>query len=207
MKKIILITAMTILSLMAIAQNNDSIAVMEMIDNDITTFLGIPVTGTKSEVESKILAKGYEWRQDRSGTKCLYGQFNGKDVGIVVVTNHDKVYRIYIQYLNTMDEGDIKREFNNLVAQFEDNERYEKPEKDQRLGDNVDISYEMTCEHKRFIAEFYQKNKKIELSHIVVDGLNFQNKKVWFMISRQGTDYYIAMYYDNLWNMPNGEDL
>lgn len=207
MRKIILIMVCLVMSLSMYGQDNDSVRIFNTVHNDITTFLGIPVTGTKSEVESKILAKGYEWRQDRSGTKCLYGQFNGHDVAIVVVTNHDKVYRIYIQYMNAMDEGDIKREFNHLVAQFEDNERYEKPEKNQQLGNDVDISYEMRYKHKRFIAEFYQKNKPIETSHIKVDGMCYYNKKVWFMISEAVGGYCIAMYYDNLWNMPNGEDL
>jgi len=32
-------------------------------------------------------------------------------------------------------------------------------------------------------------------------------KRVWFMIAKYGVEYYIAMYYDNGYNMANGEDL
>lgn len=33
------------------------------------------------------------------------------------------------------------------------------------------------------------------------------NKQVWFMISEFQGEYYISMYYDNLYNEANGEDL
>ena len=208
MKKIILITAMTLLSLMAIAQNNDSIAVMEMIDNDVTTFLGIPVDGKKDDMMLELIKKkGFKPRSTGYGLEYLQGVFNGQDVMVIIATYRNKVYRVYIQENNAHSAGDIKLHYNNLVRQFEKNQNYIEPDKDQTIPDDVNISDEMINHEKKFIAEFYQKNKKMELSNVVVNGLNFQNKKVWFMISRHGENYYIAMYYDNLWNMPNGEDL
>ena len=33
------------------------------------------------------------------------------------------------------------------------------------------------------------------------------NKQVWFMICESYGEYYIAMYYDNVYNQANGEDL
>ena len=34
-----------------------------------------------------------------------------------------------------------------------------------------------------------------------------EKKSVWFMICKDGGEYYIAMYYDNKYNEANGEDL
>ena len=35
----------------------------------------------------------------------------------------------------------------------------------------------------------------------------FKKKTVWFIISESYGKYYIAMYYDNVYNQANGEDL
>lgn len=53
---------------------------------EVTKFLGIPVDGYKSEMIQKLKAKGYKYN---STTDCLEGEFNGIDVGIMVVTNGD----------------------------------------------------------------------------------------------------------------------
>ena len=36
---------------------------------------------------------------------------------------------------------------------------------------------------------------------------NLSNKMVWFTIDEYGSGYRILMYYDNLYNRSNGEDL
>ena len=96
---------------------------------------------------------------------------------------------------------------NNLVKQFENNPNYVKPETDQTITDDIDISREMNNNEYRFIAEFYQKNKTIEFPNLKIKGLILKNKKVWFRIGRQGDQYYLAMYYDNEYNKPDGDDL
>ena len=57
------------------------------------------------------------------------------------------------------DEANIKIRFNTLVGQFERNKRYTQgiDEKDQRIPDNENISYEMTVNNKVYEAAFYQK--------------------------------------------------
>lgn len=207
MKKTFFIVVMAIMSLMATAQNKDSDDVEKMLLNDVTTFLGIPVDGTPKKMKKAIIKKGFVSKKSREGIEYLQGQFNGQDVMVVLATHHGKVYRVYIQEKNGVSEAFIKIHYNNLVKQFENNPNYVKPETDQTITDDIDISREMNNNEYRFIAEFYQKNKTIEFPNLKIKGLILKNKKVWFRIGRQGDQYYLAMYYDNEYNKPDGDDL
>lgn len=86
---------------------------------EVTKFLGIPVDGYKTEMIQKLKAKGYTYN---STTDCLEGEFNGRDVEIAVVTNNNKVYRIFVADKYSVDESQIKIRFNNLCQQFSNNE-------------------------------------------------------------------------------------
>jgi len=125
---------------------------------DVTTFLGIPVDGTKSAMKQKLIAKGFKPKIE-DGIDFLEGEFNGRDVQIYIVTNNNKVYRLMLADKLLSDEANIKIRFNTLVGQFERNKRYTQgiDEKDQRIPDNEDISYEMTVNNKVYEAAFYQK--------------------------------------------------
>ena len=133
---------------------------------DVTTFLGIPVDGFKSEMRKKLIAKGFE---PVTGQEYLKGEFNGTDVHVYIATNNNKVYRIMLCDANTQDEAGIKIRFNKLVSQFERNKRYLALDK-YTLSDDVDISYEMTVNNKNFDALYYQ-NVDIEK----VDSTTFLN--------------------------------
>lgn len=125
---------------------------------DVTTFLGIPVDGTKSAMKQKLIAKGFKPKIE-DGIDFLEGEFNGRDVQIYIVTNNNKVYRLMLADKLLSDEANIKIRFNTLVGQFERNKRYTQgiDEKDQRIPDNENISYEMTVNNKVYEAAFYQK--------------------------------------------------
>lgn len=51
-------------------------------------FLGIPVDGTKDNVETQLIKKGFKrnFRED-----CFEGRFNGQDVQVAIVSNKDLV--------------------------------------------------------------------------------------------------------------------
>lgn len=125
---------------------------------DVTTFLGIPVDGTKTEMKKKLMAKGFTPKVE-DGTEFLEGEFNGMDVQIYIVTNNNKVYRLMLADKLLVDEANIKIRFNTLVGQFERNSRYSAPIEieDQRIPDNEDISYEMNIHKKIYEAVFFQK--------------------------------------------------
>lgn len=122
--------------------------------NDVTTFLGIPVDGFKSEMKQKLVSKGFVPK--KVGTnEFLEGEFNGTDVRVYIATNNNKVYRIMLCDANTQNEANIKIRFNKLVSQFENNKRYTSLDK-YTLSDEENISYEMTVNKKNYDALFYQ---------------------------------------------------
>ena len=157
MKKFLFSLLATLLTLSLYAQN------------DVTTFLGIPVDGFKSEMRQKLIAKGFTPK--KVGTnEYLEGEFNGTDVHIYIATNNNKVYRIMVCDANTQDEANIKIRFNRLVNQFKNNKKYTSLDQ-YTISDTEDISYEMLFHKKTFDALFYQ-NPDMEK----VDTLALQNK-------------------------------
>ena len=119
---------------------------------DVTKFLGIPVDGTKNAMIQKLRAKGFTYN---SVTGVLEGEFNGSQVQISVVTNRNKVYRIFIADKYTCDEGDIKIRFNNLCRQFENNGKYIGDE-NQTIPDDEKIDFvaaRILKEHKAAFLE------------------------------------------------------
>lgn len=133
----------------------------------VTTFLGIPVDGTKAEMKRKLIAKGFTPKSFEDA-EWLEGQFNGRDVKLLIATNNNKVYRIMVADVNRTDEANIKIRFNNLVSQFEENSRYYAPDT-VRIDDSVDLSYEMTVKNKVFEAAFYQKHIASEAENEAID--------------------------------------
>ena len=142
MKKVILLVLLFI-SIFANAQK------------DVTTFLGIPVDGTKAEMKQKLIAKGYTPKTDLAGKEYLEGEFNGTDVRIHIITNNNKVYRIMVSDVNQLDEANIRIRFNRLVSQFKNNKRYFSFE-DYYLPESENISYEMRIHNKIYEASFFQ---------------------------------------------------
>ena len=81
MKKISLVVILLMLSIVSFAQK------------EVTKFLGIPVDGTKQEMEQKLKNKGFVQINGLSG---LSGEFNGKDVFVLIQTVKGKVWRLNI---------------------------------------------------------------------------------------------------------------
>lgn len=131
---------------------------------DITTFLGIPVTGTKSEMLKKLQAKGYKLCSDQQGEYYVEGEYNGIDVDIHIATNNNQVYRLMITDKHGCSETNIKIRFNRLCAQFAKNKRYTHFE-DQTISADEDISLGLVT-GKRYEAIFYQTPLEIDSAAI-----------------------------------------
>ena len=192
-------------------------------------FLGIPVDGSKAEMISKLKQKGYTLCKEPqlAEYETMEGEFNGRNVHITVVTNNNKVYRIVVQDVKTMNETDIKIRYNTLVQQFQNNKKYfSNISTDQYLDKDFDISYEMSVNNKRIQASFIQrltdeeiktllnaqseiKNYDQDFQNLVFEQAAIESNTVWFMIAKLDyiDEYWIALYYDNLNNAPNGDDL
>ena len=122
---------------------------------DVTKFLGIPVDGSKSAMIQKLKAKGFTYN---ASDDEFSGEFNGKDVNVRIVTNNNKVYRIFVSDAVGATEGNIKVNFNKLCNQFGKNEKY-VPQNvlgGFEIGEDEDISYEMSVHQKRYQAAYYQ---------------------------------------------------
>ena len=181
MKKILLSLTLLMLSVAMYAQN------------EVTKFLGIPIDGTKADMIQKIKAKGFSYNAQED---CLEGIFNGENVYISILTNKSKVWRIAVTDKTDFDEGQIKRRFNKLCQQFDDNPKYYSLKGIQKLSDNDDISYEMISHHKQFEAVYYQLPHEGAL-----------NRTVWFTIGGVYDEYHISIFYENNKNESHGEDL
>lgn len=84
--------------------------------SDVTTFLGIPVDGPKSEMIKKLEDKGFVYHKQ---TDCLTGEFNDQEVELYIVTNDNKVRRIAVAFPVTRQESQIKIQYNKLYQQFQ----------------------------------------------------------------------------------------
>lgn len=79
MKKLLTLILLLMVSVEMYAQSN------------VTTFLGIPVDGTKSSMIQKLEKKGFVYNQEED---LLEGEFNGQDVFIGIQTQKGKVWGI-----------------------------------------------------------------------------------------------------------------
>lgn len=131
-----------------------SLSITMYAQKDVTTFLGIPVDGYKSEMRQKLIKKGFTPKR-HGKDEYFKGEFNGTDVHVYIVTNNNKVYRIMVCDANTQNEANIKIRFNNLVSQFENNKRYSSLDQ-YSISEDEHISYEMLVNHKNYEAIFYQ---------------------------------------------------
>lgn len=125
--------------------------------NDVTQFLGIPVDGSKYEMIQKLKAKGFE--NSSFDKDVLTGEFNGSNVDVYVVTTNNKVSRIMVADVNTMDATDIRIRFNTLCRQFQKSKKYLPASlsvEDYSLSDDEDISYGISVRKKRYEATYCQ---------------------------------------------------
>lgn len=239
MRRFITTIILLLVSILAIAQTS--------VEGTLK-FLNIPIDGTKENMISRIKEKGFRYDSYKD---CLRGQFNGKDVEVYVVTNHNVVDRIYVAYPE-MSESRVITEYNILLGQFNRNKKYIALQENEKIPDNEDLSYEMTVKNKKYGASFmhispdlfseeeidniHALREKVEgmsseevqaMGQAMADSLQTRNFEisiedtmkalnklmslvsgnVWFTIHERYGDYQIGIYYDNLKNRPDGEDL
>lgn len=125
----------------------------------VTKFLGIPVDGTKAEMTSKLIAKGFTLKAI-GNTEFLEGEFNGAKVHLYIITHNNKVWRIMLCDAIPTDEDNIKIRYNTLIRQFEANNKYETiiavP-----IDESVRLLNAMMEDHKIFEAAFNQKESTV----------------------------------------------
>ncbi len=95
----------------------------------------------------------------------------------------------------------------NVPAEIKNNELY--PELIQLFNENLTVeSFREYINSK--ITNEEERQQWDEVRSMVIKALTSQlalNRQVWFTIDKRGSSYSILMYYDNIWNRANGEDL
>ena len=236
--------------------------------NTALKFLGIPIEGSEIAFTEKLKTKGFRYDSYTEGYK---GQFNGQIVTVYVHTNHQLVDRVYVSFPTTRSESDTRTDFNTLLRQFNKSGKYIDLSFNEEIPSTEDISYEITCNNKRYQASFCyfdpdqdqalfidklcdelsnsfsgeqvalmraslneslkqssgDQNSSIDdalqdffdklssnpdemilyISKILDAWKNIADGDVWFMIHEHYGQYNIGLYYDNLHNKANGEDL
>ena len=150
MKRIIALLVI-ISSFLSLSAQVDSTIIQKLEEADLRPqFLGIPVDGTKDEMISALKAKGFKYDELYDNLK---GQFNGKDVTVLIRTNRDVVDRVYVDYV-TADKSQIITQYNTLLRQFQNNSKYIELVDNESIDSKENISYEMTVNNKSYQAAF-----------------------------------------------------
>lgn len=144
MRRFICLTFFLFFSILSFGQNSGALK-----------FLGIPVDGPETQFVSQLKTKGFAYD---ALTKSYKGQFNGQNVNVLIHTNHNLVDRVMVVFPEK-SERDIRIEFNRLLSQFDENQKYMNLGLSEPIPDNENISYEITVNNKQYQADFYYFNQ------------------------------------------------
>lgn len=202
---------------------------------DVTKFLGIPVDGTKAEMIRKLEAKGFTVLNKETltgefnGENVLVGiMTNNNKVWRIVITDKNtrddrqikiRFNTLFDQFKNNKHYSIASMECNtipvneNIPQEILVNKKiyeavfYQYPfDLDKYFEDESNyIKTKYTSEQLADQTEELQKQISDDRFHFFFNTIS--NKLVWFKISESNGEYYIAMYYENLYNRANGEDL
>lgn len=211
------------------------LAISAYAQSDITKFLGIPVDGTKSEIMEKLKSKGFKYDRDLdclmgdfngNEVSILIGTYKDKVWRILladVKTSNEaeiknRFNRLCKQFL---DNKNYMPPLSNYIIPQDEDISYEMNVNKKRYdayyfqvpADNDKFLNDL---NKRLFQSFTEEQinnptdedrKKIE--QVGADNMieMLSKKQVWFTIYEQYGEYRIAMYYENGYNSPNGEDL
>ena len=225
MKKLLTITMLLISSIFVYAQQ------------DVTKFLGVPVDGSKSEMIQKLKAKGYTSSQHNKDILVgefngmnvnIHVVTNNNKVYRIMVCDANSIdegeikirfnrlcgqFKKNSKYLSLKDytipdDEDISYEMTVNSKKYEA-VFYQAP----LVVDSVETANKLRAALLVKYTEDQLANPTEEIkkdiyetsTSFVVDMM--LKKPVWFRIEKFAGKYYIAMYYDNEYNMANGEDL
>lgn len=203
---------------------------------DVTKFLGIPVDGTKSEMIQKLKAKGFvtsaidkEFLEGEfNGTQVYVGVVTTNNkVSRIMLMDATKVNetdikirfnRLCEQFQNnkkymSLDDQSIPEDENIFYEMTVHKKRYQAVfYQDPQTPDSTETTnFTETLLSKYTKEELANPTEEIqkEIIQSAMDAAmdKIRKKMVWFMISEELGNYWITLYYDNEYNMANGDDL
>ena len=141
MRKLIAILSLLFFSFVALGQTEKEGTIK---------FLGIPVDGSKEEMISKLKEKGFVYNSFFDEIK---GEFNGRDVNLYIRTHHGLVDRVCVVFPST-GKRQVIQEYNNLLSQFQSNEKYMELLPNTKIPSTENIDYEMSIRNKTYSSSF-----------------------------------------------------
>ena len=171
--------------------------------SDCITFLGIPIDNDIQTFCKELENKGFTNISDKlksNASNSIYaemlnnvyaGEFNCYMVGIQVQTIKNKVWRVIVIDLAASDDNNIKHRFNRTFNQLNSNSKYQYYSGSE-IPDDINITYEIIVNGKTYWACFYTKNT---------------NGCVKLTYGKEQDGYRLTLYYENLNNFTNGDDL
>lgn len=116
----------------------------------VIKFMNIPIDGPEENMKQQLEEKGFKYNMFEA---CYQGQFNGKNVSVLISTNHNLVDRICVIYPD-MPETVIKSEYNRLLDQFQNNNKYLSLPSNKAIPDGENFKYEMSLHNKVYSCSF-----------------------------------------------------
>lgn len=159
----------------------------------ITTFLGIPVDGSKPHFIQKMKARGFRREAKDSN---LTGMFEGRPVIAQVFANKGRVYRVMITDMEaTADVNEIVWKYNCLIDSLRNSSEYTEYEWNHYIRETEAPFYEDYIREGYYYAEFFQVNDP-----------ELYSRRVSFRISDELGGYRFVTCYDNIYNLPKDDD-
>lgn len=118
--------------------------------NGIIRFMNIPVDGPKEIMKKQLEERDFKYNTFEG---CYQGKFNGKNVSVLISTNHNNVDRICVVYPE-MSEIVIKSEYNYLLQQFQTNNKYLSLPVNKAISEGDNIKYEISLRNKAYSCSF-----------------------------------------------------
>lgn len=202
---------------------------------DVTKFLGFPIDGTISEMKAKLKTKGFkpisssdELEGEFNGFKayvmpmenkgkvwriCVINQTPTNETDIRIRFNNlVRQFSKNTKYLPLKEDQYISEDENISFNMQVKHKRYEANFTQLPSDSSLILKYAHQCVLAKYTEEQIQSPKpkeKTDMTNISVEAIkDFLDKRsVWFMIIENFNQYNIAIYYENGYNMEDGEDL
>lgn len=175
MKKLVLVLTIILLSINVFGQ-------IKPIE-----FLGIPVGGSVNYVRSQLENKGFVYIDEYD---TFHGKFDGQDVGVKIMSNKGRVWRIVVLYETSSNKSMIQARYNHVYNSFVNNGKYFYVNGNP-INNVTDITpYNVNQQRFKFTAYPYSPYYGC----------------AWVQLTYYEGDYGVVLYYENPQNMPDGRD-
>lgn len=158
----------------------------------VTSFLGIPVDGSRATMVKELVKKGFV-RKSNDRLDCV---IEGVPYIVKIMTNKGRVCRIsLIEKEGTEDVSLAVEKYNALIEWYRNSKDYTEYEYNDPIRSSDNLTYERYICEGWYYAEFFQ-----------VCDPQLYSKRVSFKLSDEYGDYRIVRCYDNIYNLPEGEE-